>query len=816
MAREINYDRLSQVDSNISKYFSKYMASALVAEQKKIAENQAIELQKASNSVSKEQEAAYYASGGFGISPAFEKRNEVRSSSKWFKKNTDDLIKTAQKRWQEDSRITDDIRKLTSAFYVELCRTKNGGRDSKKLAEFAERYVENRLNTLVVEQLARQRVPENSLDYIARHACSGSIVGFLGSLLGYGRKTDTDEKVSAKSEELYDANWIEKGAGIAGSLGLDAMTGGVGIGGKAIGWTAKKVGVSASKAAVTGNVGAVGVDAAFHVNEYSKDSGQYIEEETENVLGDKDGVRKIQQGAQKYRKHQTEFQGQLDSLLNRKIKIRPQEFNDDTKHTSNALLRNHRGNSARVFDNIVGDFKKSGIAINSKAQVPRWMYASTAKHNRAMAASYYAMALEMKDTGTTYVKTKSGQVMNLRQVSQRAYDYAHAAAQQDKPGSMANLNARTRQLSSGVLQSHKGNDSKLINTIWDKFTRQAIPFNDQTTPPRWMLYGKTAQEDRALASKFYALALEMSRTGRTSTKVQGGKVMTLQQVAQRAYDYARAADAVEKLEFDKDKVSASVTQRRFDAKMRKLNDAIKSQQPSRSQDNGGTQSTEGADYSQQGVSDPYKQSSQDQSQQQTAQQAKSLTDGWGSALEDMGLGGFGKNGRDFGYVMAMLPDMLIGMFTGKNPDMKLSDNFLPLASIIGGSFIKRNPMLKLLLMGYGGVSLINNAGKAALTQKERENGPQQKIYKTYQDEPLNTRISSPVMKGRSLVANIDGVPRVLNISEDAALAYKEGKVPLNTLANAVLKKFDESRSLAQHHYESEMTEEQQVQSRLLK
>lgn len=59
-------------------------------------------------------------------------------------------------------------------------------------------------------------------------------------------------------------------------------------------------------------------------------------------------------------------------------------------------------------------------------------------------------------------------------------------------------------------------------------------------------------------------------------------------------------------------------------------------------------------------------------------------------------------------------------------------------------------------------------------------------YKTYSDEPLNKRISNPVMKGSSMVATIDGKPMVINISDNAVDAYERGNVPLNTLANAVL------------------------------
>ena len=157
--------------------------------------------------------------------------------------------------------------------------------------------------------------------------------------------------------------------------------------------------------------------------------------------------------------------------------------------------------------------------------------------------------------------------------------------------------------------------------------------------------------------------------------------------------------------------------------------------------------------------------------------------------------------------MAMLPDMLIGMFTGKNPDMKLGDNLLPLASIVGGMFVK-NPMMKLMLMGYGGLSLLNSAGKAAINQRDESQAPA-RVYKSYADEPLNARLSNPAMKGSAMVVNIDGRPVVINISSDAVQAYQQGKVPLNTLANAVLRKYDENINAASQGYERNISEEEE-------
>lgn len=58
----------------------------------------------------------------------------------------------------------------------------------------------------------------------------------------------------------------------------------------------------------------------------------------------------------------------------------------------------------------------------------------------------------------------------------------------------------------------------------------------------------------------------------------------------------------------------------------------------------------------------------------------------------------------------MLPDVLLGLFTGKTETFGKKDTLLPIASILAGMFIK-NPILKMTLIGLGGANLINKVGK---------------------------------------------------------------------------------------------------------
>lgn len=172
------------------------------------------------------------------------------------------------------------------------------------------------------------------------------------------------------------------------------------------------------------------------------------------------------------------------------------------------------------------------------------------------------------------------------------------------------------------------------------------------------------------------------------------------------------------------------------------------------------------------------------------------------------MDGLGDIGSNLGYVLAMLPDILFGVFTGKTKSLGLKDNLLPIASIVAGMFIK-NPILKMLLIGLGGADLLNKAGHEALERKQnegRENVNTGERYRQYADEPLNPRIERPVMQGNSPIATIDKVPCTIQLTETVADAYRAGALPLNTLANAILAKSDQMREIASQNYDNSQQE----------
>lgn len=171
--------------------------------------------------------------------------------------------------------------------------------------------------------------------------------------------------------------------------------------------------------------------------------------------------------------------------------------------------------------------------------------------------------------------------------------------------------------------------------------------------------------------------------------------------------------------------------------------------------------------------------------------------GWDGLLRTFGLNGMEGVGRNLGYVVSMLPDVLIGLFTGKTKSFGIKDSLLPIASILLGMFV-RNPLLKMVLIGMGGLNLLNKAGQEALDRQEET--PTKRLYKSYPNEPLNARLANPVLQGDNLFMDIDGVPCSILLPRNAAEACREGALPINTLANAVLAKHEQTKQIAQGNY----------------
>ena len=363
----------------------------------------------------------------------------------------------------------------------------------------------------------------------------------------------------------------------------------------------------------------------------------------------------------------------------------------------------------------------------------------------------------------------------------------------------------THKDSGQLLTATNGNSRKLLKTITTALSHQALPYDSRAPIPAWML-NKTAKQCRAFATSFFSIAKQMSTQGLPVWNLNG-RNMTLAQVSQRAGDYARAAVQIDKINAEKQAGRMAVYNRNHQESRqeRKSNEVTKaytavSQSASQpvvssavsSSEPLNTQHYQDMAMGTQQIKNPMSETSPYSNMLQTS--------GWGKYLDNAGLN-VSDVTKNLGYVFAMLPDMLISMFTGKSSSFTIGNNILPLAAVAAGMF-SHNPLLKLMLMGFGGVNLLNNAGHEALGLSTPKATPRN--YKQYADEPLNPRLNNVFMKGRSLIADIDNRPVVINISDTAVDAYEKKAIPLNTLANAVLRKYDENRSMASNTYDKSL------------
>ena len=184
-------------------------------------------------------------------------------------------------------------------------------------------------------------------------------------------------------------------------------------------------------------------------------------------------------------------------------------------------------------------------------------------------------------------------------------------------------------------------------------------------------------------------------------------------------------------------------------------------------------------------------------EQQERVPAKSNTNGWSGIMTGLGLSGISDIGRNAGYILAMLPDILLGMFTGKTQSLGLKDNLVPIASIMAGLFV-RNPLLKMTLIGLGGSNLINKAGHEQL--EKRQASLQQASgtrFRQYDEQEPDPRIKDVQIQGGTLIASIDGIPVTISLPPKVVEAYTQGALPIGTLANAVLAKCDQMQDMTQ-------------------
>lgn len=324
---------------------------------------------------------------------------------------------------------------------------------------------------------------------------------------------------------------------------------------------------------------------------------------------------------------------------------------------------------------------------------------------------------------------------------------------------------------------------KAIKEAGIKVSSRAIPQH---------MKDKDLKENYRLACYFMGQLTEMKMSGAKTIKV-GDTTLTEAQVAQRAHDYAyQAQEQVKEIkareleEKRKNEIDDLVVDENGDMKL-----------VAYARDSKKGQELAAAEASQ---------SQQQQNQQMVNDQMNNGFGGWASML-GWGGGELPTNPQNISQVISSIPDLLVGMFTGKNKHLKLSECFFPIAAIMGAMFFK-NPIIKLLLFLAGGMMLFQKA-KNNMNEENKQN--EYRSYKRIPDEPLNPRIKNPVMKGNTLVANIDDCPYVITVSDQAVDAYHKGYIPINALSNKVLEVFDRQQGQIQSDFNQNVTRDEEQQ-----
>ena len=102
------------------------------------------------------------------------------------------------------------------------------------------------------------------------------------------------------------------------------------------------------------------------------------------------------------------------------------------------------------------------------------------------------------------------------------------------------------------------------------------------------------------------------------------------------------------------------------------------------------------------------------------------------------------------------------------------------------------------LIGLGGANLLNKAGHEQLAKREGlEQGQPQVRYLRYEEQEMDPRIRDAEIRGKALIASIDGIPVSVTLPDKVIDAYSKGALPLGTLANAVLQKCDQMQQLSE-------------------
>ena len=725
--------------------------------------------------------------------------------------------------------------------------------------DVAMNYVLAKLHDLTVRKFSRDNMPKSNMDYVWKKGFEDSLLKGIYNLAANPQSEFLSE-IRHHGVENYKANTAMKlGARTVSSIidaPLFAATGGYGTAVAATKTTVVDVGVRSAfeegfvdKAvnalrpgkpgfALISPIGAVILPRLFP--NLSKDETTEnltsIEAISVDIAGNKNYLDNLNNQSKGYRNKTSQNIYSINNSLRNKVSV---SFNESiSQSTFSKLLNKWKGDASLARESTRKTLNMYDIAYRSTAPVPVWMNKVSEKDCIHYAARFLSYAVRMNKQGIDKLKVGS-RTFTLDQIAQRAFDYANAAEKKMHFRKEHNLS---------VKPSHPTDNKRIQKPPFDyKAFRDHREYDilsvignrvDSTRKiPSWMNNIKK-QECLRLGNYFYLKATTAMQHKANGATVNG-KWLSNTILMQRAMDYYNAAAYKDFISRDQKASSRALYSSIANSSRVEVSHFSSSKKPirhstanpSRVEVSHSSSSKKPVQHSTANpskveVSNPSPskkpvQHSEDKSKQQhhnspqpimpsqadyyketptekpvqTPLAGRSVS-GWEGVLNKHNSNSFSDVSSNLGYVIAMLPDMLINMFTGKNQNFRMENNILPIASIFAAMFVK-NPLIKMLMVGLGGASLLKSAGTEVLSYG---NPNDNKVYKKYLDEPLNSRLSEPAIKGSSLFVDIDNIPMVINISKEAAIAYRDGHLPLNTLANSVLVKYDQQKQTAETNY----------------
>ncbi len=748
----------------------------------------------------------------------------VRTTGYWNNINFSAFSTVVSKKFANNHKLWEDLDLLTTK-YREAFINKMGADKYKSLSaeygqyngvpDVAMNYVLAKLHDLTVRKFSRDNMPKSNMDYVWKKGFEDSLLKGIYNLAANPQSEFLSE-IRHHGVESYKANTAMKlGARTVSSIvdaPLFAATGGYGTAVAAAKTTAIDVGVRSAFEegfvdkvvnalrpgkpgfALISPIGAVVLPRLFPnlSKDESNENLTSIQAISIDIAGNKNYLDNLNTQSKGYRNKSSQNIYSINNSLRNKVSV---SFNESISlSTFSKLLNMWKGDASLARESTRKTLNMYDIAYRSTAQVPAWMNKVSEKDCIHYAARFLSYAVRMSKQGIDKLKV-GNRTLTLDQIAQRAFDYANAAEKKMQSRKEHNLSVKSSQSTDNKRIQKPPFDYQAFRDHREYDILSVIGNRVDSTrkTPSWMNNIKK-QECLRLGNYFYLKAVTAMQHKANGATING-KWLSNTILMQRAMDYYNAAaykDSISRNQKASSRVLYSSIANPSRVEVSHSSSPKKSVQ--HSEDNS-TQQHLNYPQSMMSSQGNYYKEAPTEKPVQTPLAGRSVS-GWEGVLNKHNSNSFSDVSENLGYVIAMLPDMLINMFTGKTQNFRLENNILPIASIFAAMFVK-SPLIKMLMVGLGGAGLLKSAGTEVLSYG---NPNDNKVYKKYLDEPLNSRLSEPAIKGSSLFVDIDNIPMVINISKEAAIAYRDGHLPLNTLANSVLVKYDQQKQTAETNY----------------